>query len=211
MRRAYQWELEALEACIERKHDLCYPVSHKNSMNKSPSNRAMNCLKIWYKLINVKIYHSSHFFDNLWICFLSPARTQDRVHICFIFYSQHSTRWFADINSHEDGPNEWMLISRASLACKPQEDRLEVLFINMSSKEPRTVFCSEGAKYMLIQLKRNLCYPILLLIQASLPGNADWVSFSARHSSLLQSSCSASAACWYNALKHFLSQVFYTT
>lgn len=49
----------------EAKHDLCHPVSHQCSTNKSPSNRAVkSCemlgLQIRPKITNVKIYHSSH-------------------------------------------------------------------------------------------------------------------------------------------------------
>lgn len=57
VRRAYQWELAAWTGV---KHDLCYFVSHQKSMNKSPSNKSVNCLKIWYKIINAKIYHWAH-------------------------------------------------------------------------------------------------------------------------------------------------------
>lgn len=134
----------------EGKHDLFRTVRHQNSTNQSQLNGDVKCCevlgsKIRYKIINVKIYHSSHLTLLMTTRFLTPARTQGRVHICFIFISRHPTQCFAHSYSHKDGPTEWMLIPRPSLACNPQADRVFVFFIHMPSQEPRTVLCPEGA------------------------------------------------------------------
>lgn len=161
-------------------------------------------------------HHIWHFHDKSWTCFLTPGRTEDRVHICSIFTSRHPAQHFAQSNTRKDGLSESMFTSTASLACKPQEERLDVF----------PSICLRGHLERCFALKGlNKCWfgwretPDPQLFSWARPppapfsetSSAHGVPFSAKHSALLWSSCWVSGTFWYNALKHFLSQVFYTT
>ena len=113
-------------------------VSHQNSTTKSPLSRTVKCyemlgLKIKYKIISVKLYHSSHFtffttiLELVSSLLLAPTAELTSVLSSFPAYRTVLCSQYCPKN----GPNELLFIPRPSLVCKSQEGRLEAFSIGI--------------------------------------------------------------------------------